>query len=153
MNPTVLTWRYVPLMVLACVLMTPALPGLGVHSLAGQSTANPPKWWTAEGYQKELGLQPEQSRRLEEIFQAAIPNQRGLKKALDEAEALLERYVEQGDERLATEQIARVVAARADLQTSHSLMLLRMRLVLTLDQYVKLNALQKANPRVPDKSK
>jgi hypothetical protein len=32
-------------------------------------------------------------------------------------------------------------------------MLLRMRLVLTLDQYVKLNALQKANPRVPDKSK
>lgn len=111
---------------------------------ASQNQSSPPKWWNSPEYQRELNLLPDQSQRLEEIFQAAVPKQKVLKKALDEAEVQLEQYVEQGDKNAATEQISRVVAARADLQTSHALMLLEMRLILTRDQWIKLGALQKA---------
>ena len=30
------------------------------------------KWWQSDRHKRELGLTPEQSRRLEEIFQAAV---------------------------------------------------------------------------------
>ena len=122
---------------------------------ASQNQSSPPKWWNSESYQRELGLQPDQVRRLEEIFQAAVPSQRALKKTLDQAEILLERYVEEFDEKAATGQIARVVEARANLQTAHGLMLLEMRGVLTRDQWIKLGAMQKAieRERAQDKIK
>jgi Spy/CpxP family protein refolding chaperone len=129
--------------ILVAVALAVAVPASASQAQSGKTS----KWWSLEAYQRELGLVPDQSRRLEEIFQASVPGQRALKQALDEAEALLERYVEQGDERAATEQINRVVSARAALQTSHALMFLKMRLVLTRDQWIKLGARQKADER------
>lgn len=122
---------------------------LATSPTATQSSgSNQARWWQSEPYKKELGLTPDQTRKLEEIFQAAVPNQKPLKKALDEAEALFERLVEQGDKKTAAEQINRVIAARAELMKSHSLMLLEMRFVLTPQQWTKLGALQlKANDK------
>lgn len=147
MRATVLAGRLALLLAAVFAVLDPAA--------ASQNQASPAKWWASDVYQRELGLQPDQSRRLEEIFQAAMPNQRVLKKVLDQAEMLLERYVEEFDEKAATEQIARVVEARANLQTAHGLMLLEMRGVLTRDQWIKLGAMQKAieRERAPDKGK
>jgi Spy/CpxP family protein refolding chaperone len=135
---------------LAVVVLAAAVPA--ANQSQGQ---NPPKWWNSEPYRRELVLLPEQSKRLEEIFQAAVPTQKALKKALDDAEAQFERLVQKGDKQAATEQINRVVAARADLQKSHALMLLDMRWILTPDQWKKLGALNQAieKQRAAEKSK
>ena len=98
-------------------------------------------------YKKELGLTPEQSRRLEDIFQAAVPNLRVQKRALDQAETEFERLVEKGDDGAVMEQVGRVEIARAELNKSRTMMLLRMRRALTTDQWAKFTALHQAAER------
>lgn len=105
------------------------------------------KWWQSDLYKRELGLTPEQSRRLEDIFQAAVPNLRVQKKALDQAETDFERLVEKGDDGAVMEQVGRVEIARAELNKSRTMMLLRMRRVLTTDQWAKFTALHQAAER------
>jgi Spy/CpxP family protein refolding chaperone len=105
------------------------------------------KWWQSDLYKRELGLTPEQSRRLEDIFQAAVPNLRLQKKALDQAETEFERLVERGDDGAVMEQVGRVEIARAELNKSRTMMLLRMRRVLTTDQWAKFTALHQASER------
>jgi len=133
MKPTVLAGRFA-----ALLLVSVALVATQVH--ANQST-NPPKWWTSEPYKRELGLTPDQSRKLEDIFQAAAPTLRTQRKALEDAEAQFEKLVNQDNEPVVIEQINRVVSARADLNKSHSIMLYRMRRVLTPEQWTKLGTL------------
>jgi len=105
------------------------------------------KWWQSDLYKRELGLTPEQSRRLEDIFQAAVPNLRVQKKALDQAETDFERLVEKGDDGAVMEQVGRVEIARAELNKSRTMMLIRMRRVLTTDQWAKFTALHQAAER------
>jgi Spy/CpxP family protein refolding chaperone len=115
-----------------------------VSAMAGSQAqgANTPKWWQSDIYKRELSLTADQSRRLEEIFQAAVPKQKVLKKSLDEAEALFEQLASQGKKEAAAEQINRVIAARGELMKSHSLMLLDMRYELKAEQWMKLGVLQ-----------
>lgn len=105
------------------------------------------KWWQHENFKRELGLTPEQSARLEEIFQATTPGLRAQKKTLDRAEAVLERLVETGDDASVMQQVDVVETARAELSKSRTMMLLRMRRILTSDQRVKLTALHQALDR------
>jgi Spy/CpxP family protein refolding chaperone len=133
MKPTVLAGRFAALLLVAVALVA-------THVHANQST-NPPKWWTSEPYKRELGLTPDQSRKLEDIFQAAAPTLRTQRKALEDAEAQFEKLVNQDNEPVVIEQINRVVSARADLNKSHSIMLYRMRRVLTPEQWTKLGTL------------
>ena len=86
-------------------------------------------------------MTPDQSRKLEDIFQAAAPTLRTQRKALEDAEAQFEKLVNQASEPVVIEQINRVVSARADLNKSHSIMLYRMRRVLTPEQWTKLGTL------------
>ena len=102
----------------------------------------PGKWWQSDHFRRELGLTTEQSRRLEEIFQTAAPSLRAQKKSLDAAEMQFERLVEKGDDGSVMDQVDSVEAARAELNKSRTMMLLRMRRVLTTDQWVKFTALQ-----------
>lgn len=110
---------------------------------AGQGS----KWWQSDQYKRELGLTSEQSRRLEDIFQAALPDLRVLNRALDQAETEFERLVEKGDDSAVMEQVGRVETARAELNKSRTMMLLRMRRVLTTDQWAKFTALHQAAER------
>jgi Spy/CpxP family protein refolding chaperone len=105
------------------------------------------KWWQSDLYKRELGLTAEQSRRLEDIFQAAAPTLRIQKKALDQAETEFERLVEKGDDGAVMEQVGRVEIARAELNKSRMMMLLRMRRALTTDQWAKFTALHQAAER------
>jgi Spy/CpxP family protein refolding chaperone len=99
------------------------------------------KWWQSEKFIKELGLTPEQTRQLENTFQASLPNLRALKKALDEAESEFERRWERGEEVPIMEQVNRVEAARAELNIARTKQLLRMRGLLTMSQWAKFTAL------------
>jgi Spy/CpxP family protein refolding chaperone len=113
--------------------------------LAGPSTwAQGFKWWQADHYRRELGLTSEQSRRLEETFQGALPSLRTQKKVLDQAEAEFERLIERGDDTTVMDQVGRVEVARAELNKTRALMLLRMRRTMTTDQWVKFGALHEA---------
>jgi Spy/CpxP family protein refolding chaperone len=104
------------------------------------------KWWQSDDFKKELGLTPEQTRQLEDVFQKALPGLKVQKTALDAAEAQFERLIEKGDE-AAMEQINVVEAARAELNKSRGLMLWNMRKVLTRSQWAKFTALQEASER------
>jgi Spy/CpxP family protein refolding chaperone len=103
------------------------------------------KWWQADHqYKKELALTHEQSRRLEDIFQAALPTLRTQKKALDKVESELEALIERGTDQAVMEFLNQVENARAELNKSRTVMLLRMKKVLTTDQWAKFTALHQA---------
>jgi Spy/CpxP family protein refolding chaperone len=110
------------------------------------------KWWQSDRYRAELGLTADQSRRLEEIFQSTVPTLRAQKKAFDAAEAEFGRLVENGNDSAVMEQVLNVEAARAELNKTRALMLLRMRRALTTDQWVKLGAIHQADERDRKKS-
>ena len=79
------------------------------------------------------------------------------KARLDQAEAQFQRLIELGDQ-AAMEQINVVEAARKDLNVTRNTMLYNMRKKLTLEQWVKLTALQaaqnkSASPRPPQNSR
>lgn len=105
------------------------------------------KWWQSEEYKRELRLTPEQSKKLEEVFQASVPTLKSLKKALDQAESEFERLLERGDDGSVMDQVERVEAARAELNKSHTMMMLRMKRVLTAEQWARFNAMHQTAER------
>jgi Spy/CpxP family protein refolding chaperone len=117
-----------------------------VASLAAGVSAQGFKWWQADHFIKELGLTPEQTRSLEDVFQKALPGLKAQKTALDTAEAEFQRLIERGDQ-TAMEQINIVEAARAELNKSRARMLFNMRQLLTRTQWAKFTALQQAAER------
>ncbi len=129
--PTFLRWTTVLIVGFVLLLTDP---------LAAQG-----KWWQADHqFKKELELTPEQSRTLEGIFQAALPSLRTLKKGLDKAETELEALVERGGDQAVMEHLNHVEIARAELNKARYMMLLRMRKVLTTNQWAKFTALHQA---------
>jgi len=130
MNSIARLMRLAALIPVVLVLATPAM-------------AQGFKWWNSDQYRRELGLTADQSRRLEEIFQTALPNLRVAKKALDDAEADFESLVQRGDDTAVLQQVDKVETSRAELNKARTKMLLKMRRALTTDQWVKLGALER----------
>ena len=120
--------------VLVAVLLAPVVSAQGF------------KWWQAESVIKELGLTPEQTRSLEDVFQKALPRLKAQKTELDKAEAEFQRLIDSGDP-AAMEQINIVEASRAELNKSRARMLFSMRQLLTSAQWAKFTALQHAAER------
>jgi Spy/CpxP family protein refolding chaperone len=123
------------------------LVGLASLTFWSSVSAQGFKWWQNDRYRAELGLTADQSKRLEEIFQSTLPTMRAQKKAFDEAESEFARLVNAGNDSAATAQIQVVETARAEMNKTRALMLLRMRRALTTDQWVKFGALHQADER------
>ena len=100
------------------------------------------KWWQSDRFVRDLGLSQEQSTKIEAIFQRTSPILRKQKDALDKAEADFNQMVEASDDAQVMAQVGVVEAARSELNKSRTMMLLRMRRVLTPDQRVKFVTLQ-----------
>jgi Spy/CpxP family protein refolding chaperone len=120
------------------------LPAVFVLALAapihGQSFGF--AWWKDAQFQRELGLSPDQSARIDAIFQAAISQLRPKKEELDKQEDLLSQQIVAGaDETLVTRQVDKVEAIRAHMNKMRTLMLLKERQVLSPEQRVKLSKL------------
>ena len=116
----------VVVLVVCCV--TPALAQRG-------------KWWQSERFKSELSLTTEQSANLEQIFQKTLPHLRQRMRALDRAEDEFDRLVENGDDASVLDYVGIVEAARAELNKTRTVMLLRMRRSLTTDQWARFTSL------------
>jgi Spy/CpxP family protein refolding chaperone len=99
-------------------------------------------WWRDAQFQKDLSLTADQSGRIDSVFQSSITLLRQKREELDQQEAELSRLIAaNADEGLVVRQVDKVEAVRASLNKHRTLMLLRMRQVLSPDQRVKLNKL------------
>ena len=113
--------------------------GAGTIALAQRG-----KWWQDEQFRRELALTAEQSTRLEAIFQKTQPTLRERMQTLNQAEDQLDRLIEKGDDASVLEYVGVVESARAELNKTRTMMLLRMRRALTADQWAKFTALAEA---------
>ena len=121
-------------MVAALLLVASIAP---VH---GQSFGFP--WWRDSQFQRELSLTADQSARIDAVFQKSVPELREKRAALDTLEEELSRMIAaNADEASVVKQVDKVEALRAHLNKTRTLMLLRMRQVLSPDQRAKLNKL------------
>ena len=118
-----------------------SMAGVAILSIAPAS-AQGFKWWQSDTFRHDLGLTQDQSTKIESIFQKTLPVLRQQKDALDRAEADFNQMVEASDDAQVMAQVAVVEAARSELNKSRTMMLLRMRRVLTPDQRVKFVMLQ-----------
>lgn len=109
---------------------------------AAPASAQAFKWWQSDQFRRELGLTQDQSGKIEDIFQHTLPALRNQKTALDKAEADFNQMVETSDDAQVMSQVGVVEAARAELNKSRTMMLLRMRRVLSPDQRVRFVQLQ-----------
>ncbi len=127
--------------------------------VAMPASAQRGKWWQNDRIVKELSLTAEQSTRLEEIFQKHQPVLRQRMDALDLAEKAFDKLVETGDDTAVMGQADIVEGARAELNKTRTLMLLRMRRSLTTDQWAKFTAIAQSNndrnrgPRPPNRDR
>jgi Spy/CpxP family protein refolding chaperone len=118
----------------AAAFVTLAAP---VH---GQSFGFP--WWRDAQFQRDLSLSTDQSSRIDAVFQQTIPVLRQKKAELDMQEEELSKMIAaNADETSVTRQVDKVEGIRSSMNKMRTLMLLRMRQVLTPEQRVKLNKL------------
>ncbi len=120
--------------------------------LASAARAQSFKWWQSDRFQREMALTPDQIARLEGVFQASMPALRTHKDALDRLENELSQVVADGslDDAQVVQKVDRVEAVRSELSRTRTLMLVRMRRILTPDQRLKLTALREAWEREHD---
>lgn len=101
------------------------------------------KWWQNERFQKELALSADQITRLEAIFQTTEPTLRAQKAALEKYEDKLSKIIADpaSDEARVLQTADRVEATRTELSKTRTLMLFRMRRILSDGQNVKMKQL------------
>jgi Spy/CpxP family protein refolding chaperone len=117
---------------------------LGVASAAtALDQAQAPSWWKSDEFRTALDLTTDQSSRIDTIFQTTLPELRQEIDELDRLEARLSRLIEsEAEESLIAREIDRVETARANVNKTRSLMLVRMRRVLTPEQRARMRTLQ-----------
>ena len=119
------------------------LLALGVADLAASQTSQPFYWWRSEQFRRDLSLTADQVARINSIHQSTLPELRQEWDEFKRCDAKLSGLIEtSSDEALLARQIDRVETARANLNKTRSLMLARMRLILTPEQRARLKVLQ-----------
>jgi Spy/CpxP family protein refolding chaperone len=101
------------------------------------------KWWQSDKFKTELGLSPEQTTRLEEVYQGLLPTLTAGKEELDRLESGLSKLIAEGvaPEADVMKIVDQVEDSRAALAKSRTLMVYRMHQILTAEQRAKMNAL------------
>ena len=123
-------WRFAA--AAAVLLLALATP------VRGQSFGFP--WWRDAQFQRDLSLSADQSGRIDAVFQKTIPTLRDKRTELDAQEEELSRMIAaNADEATVIKQVDKVEAIRSHMNKMRTLMLLRMRQILTPEQRTKLN--------------
>ena len=119
--------------------------------LAGAALAGPPtlKWWQDEKIKAELRLTPEQSAKIEDVFQGSFPKLKTAYEELNKREEQLSNLIvaKGTTEADVLRQADQVEQMRVELNKARILMLFRMRQVLSPDQRLKLQAIQREQDR------
>jgi Spy/CpxP family protein refolding chaperone len=107
---------------------------------AGDAAAQGYRWWKNEQYRKDLMLTEEQTVKLDAIYQATIPTLRQQNDELEKLDHKLSKLIAAGlaEEQKVAEQVDKVEAARSALSKTRTLMMYKMRRLLTDDQNAKL---------------
>jgi Spy/CpxP family protein refolding chaperone len=107
------------------------------------------KWWQDEKTVAELRLAPEQSARIEEIFTASFAKMKDKVDELNRREEQLSNLISGNDvtEAQLLKDADQVEALRSSLSKDRTLMLFRIRRVLSAEQRSKLVEIQKAQER------
>lgn len=121
-------------LLLVLLVLAPVIPVAAADEAQGQRF----KWWQDDKVRAELRLTHEQSGKIEEVFQTALPKQRTLKEKLDRLETRLSELVGgSATEAEVMKQVSEVEAVRSELGTARSLLLFRIQRVLTPEQRTK----------------
>jgi Spy/CpxP family protein refolding chaperone len=108
----------------------------------GPQDRGPFKWWQNDKFKAELGLTSDQSRRMEDIFHTTQPKLRTCFGDLDQLERKLSDMIySEATEADVRKQIDIVEASRSKMSKTRTLMLYRIRQVLTPEQRSRLKAM------------
>lgn len=131
-----------------CAVAALALVAGGIPRADASEPRTRFQWWRSERFQKELVLSADQVARIDAIFQVTLPELRQRKEELDRLEQALSRLIDaDADEMTLTRSVDKTEAARSNLNKTRTLMLVRMRQVLTADQRVRFSALHEEHQR------
>ena len=135
-------------------LFTCLVLSLIVLAAAAPASAQGFKWWQTERFQKELALTTDQITRIEGIYQASEPLLRAQKKAIDRHEEKLSKVIQdpKSDEAMLLQATDRLEAARNEVSRTRTLMLFRIRRVLSDEQNLKINAMHAKDRAEREKS-
>jgi len=135
-------------------LFTCLVLSLIVIAVAAPASAQGFKWWQTERFQKELALTTDQISRIEGIYQASEPLLRAQKKAIDRHEEKLSKVIQdpKSDEAMLLQATDRLEAARNEVSRTRTLMLFRIRRVLSDEQNLKINAMHAKDRAEREKS-
>jgi Spy/CpxP family protein refolding chaperone len=101
------------------------------------------RWWKDDRFTREIALTPDQSSRIESVFEAAQPELRAQQRALSMLEDELSKLVQEArvEESEVEHFVSKVESARADLAKTRTMMVYRIRRILSLQQNEKLHQL------------
>jgi Spy/CpxP family protein refolding chaperone len=124
-------------------LFTCLVLSLIVQAVATPAFAQNFKWWQTERFQKELALTADQITRIEGIYQTTEPMLRAQKQAVDKREEKVSKVIQdpKSDEPMLLQAMDRLEAARSEVSRTRTLMLYRIRRVLTDEQNIKMKAM------------
>ena len=107
------------------------------------------KWWLSRDVQKQLQLTSEQVRKIDEIYVDTLPARRAHRRELDTLDRQLNALLENAaaDDQDAEALIKRVEDAHARRNVARTMMLYKMRQVLTLEQRHWFDLRSKAHER------
>jgi Spy/CpxP family protein refolding chaperone len=137
-----------------------AKPVAADQGRGGQRDGGPPrdpqrgKWWQDEKYKADLKLTAEQSARIEEIWQAALSKAKPVMDEFNRRVDVLSNLIN-GSNDVTEAQVLKaadqVETMRSDMSKSRTLMLFRMRRILSPEQRAKLASIEKERerPRAP----
>jgi len=110
--------------------------------------ARPPfKWWAVDKIRQELKLTPDQSARIEKVFQASMERLRSDKDDLDREQAVFSELMERPvvSDLEFTRAVDKLEMARFYVSKERTTMLVRIHSILTPDQRKGLEAIRKRN--------
>ena len=101
------------------------------------------RWWKDDRFTRQLSLSPDQSSRIESVFQTSQPELRAQQRALSMLEDELSKLVQEArvEESELEHFVGKVEAARAELAKTRTMMIYRIRRILTQEQHTKLQEL------------
>jgi Spy/CpxP family protein refolding chaperone len=117
----------------------------------GLRVGPPGRWWSDPALVARLGLNADQQKKIDDIFQSSRLRLIDLSASLQKEEAILEPLLEADppEESTILLQIDRISQARGALEKANARMLLGFRSVLSQEQWKKLQAERSATPRGP----
>jgi Spy/CpxP family protein refolding chaperone len=121
-----------------------------------RNDSRPPfKWWAVDNIKQELKLSPDQSARIEKVFQASMDQLRVDKDDLDRAQATFSELMERptASELEFSRAVNRLELARYNVSKERTTMLVRIHSILTPDQRKGLEAIRKRNDPHNDSDK